>query len=78
MVSILCLDRDQHHKTQSPHPFLSSSSSPSTASSTEPSRCDNRADDGDKSDYSGTVGCVDRAIVISIWDFVWKFGAGFA
>ncbi|GMN61131.1 hypothetical protein TIFTF001_030223 [Ficus carica] len=31
----------------SPHPILSSSSSPSTASSTEPSRCGNRAGDGD-------------------------------
>ncbi|GMN40672.1 hypothetical protein TIFTF001_009894 [Ficus carica] len=43
----------------SPHLFLSSSSSPLTASLTEPSRYGNRAGDGDKGDYFGTIGCVE-------------------
>ncbi|GMN22156.1 hypothetical protein TIFTF001_050189 [Ficus carica] len=64
-------------KDPSLHPFLSSSSSPSTASLTEPSRCYNHAGDSDKGDYSGTVCCVD-AIAIPIWGFVWRFGVGFA
>ncbi|GMN32370.1 hypothetical protein TIFTF001_003642 [Ficus carica] len=46
-------------KDPSLHPFLSSSSSPSTASFTEPSRCYNHAGDSDKGDYSGTVCCVE-------------------